>query len=148
MFPDYFQQMQVQPSRAELPNARMPICAFEVCTSPLGFRINVPASAPFVRNQWSVVGMSDLLCKGCIMLDGSEAVLDGKSGSFEVSQSFGEIVIGLLREYEFRCSRERHLRGAAMQEAGRWVCRCEAEKIRWQSWHVCSCLRCLHLNIR
>ena len=67
------------------------------------------------------------------MLDGSEAVLDGKSGSFELSQSFGEIVIGLLREYEFRCSRERHLRGAAMQEAGRWVCRCEAEKIRWQS---------------
>jgi hypothetical protein len=65
--------------------------------------------------------MSDLLCKGCIMLDGSEAVLDGKSGSFEVSQSFGEIVIGLLREYEFRCSRERHLRGAAMQEAGRCV---------------------------
>jgi hypothetical protein len=116
MFPNDFQQMQVQPPGTELPNACMPICAFEICTSTLGFGINVPASAPFIRNQGSVVGIRDLLCKGCIVLNGLEAVLDGKSGSFELSQSFGEIVIGLLREYEFRCSREGHLREAVMQK--------------------------------
>src|SRR5450756_1977211 len=109
--------MQVQPPGAELPDAGMPVRAFEICTPSLGLGINVPASASFVRDQRSVVGICHLLCKGCIVLDRLEPVLDRESGAFELSKSFGEVMIGLLVEDEFRCGGEGHWRGAVMQEA-------------------------------
>lgn len=50
------------------------------------------------------------------MLDRLEPVLDGESGAFELPKSFGEVVIGLLGEDEFRCGGEGHWRRAVMPE--------------------------------
>lgn len=95
----------------------MPVRAFEICTPPLGLGINVPASTSFVRDQRSAVGIRHQLCKACIVLDRLEPVLDGESGTFELPKSFGEVVIGLLGEDEFRCGGEGHWRGAVIPEA-------------------------------
>jgi hypothetical protein len=120
----------------------MTICAFKVCTSSLSLGINIPASASLVRDQRSAIGSCDLLCKGCIVLDGLEAVLDGKCGSLEFFQSFGKFVIGLLGEDEFRRSGEGHLRGAVMQEAVWMAVTVRLRKL--VGTEVCSCLHGLH----
>jgi hypothetical protein len=108
MLPNDFQQMQVQPPRTELPHPCMPIRALEICTPSLCLGINVPASASFVRDQRSAIVSCHLVCEGCIVLDRLKTVPNGQSGPFELSKGFGKVVIGLLREYEFRCSGEWH----------------------------------------
>lgn len=94
----------------------MPVRTFEICTPSLVLGSNVPASTSFVRDQRSAVGIRHQLCKGPIVLDRLEPVLDGESGAFELPKSFGEVVIGLLGEDEFRCGGEGHWRRAVMPE--------------------------------
>jgi hypothetical protein len=100
MFSNNLQQMKIQPPRAELPNAGMSICAFEICTPNLVFWINIPASASFICYQRPPVRVCGPLCESCILLNGLETIPNGEGRSFEFTQSLGEIMIGLLRENE------------------------------------------------
>jgi hypothetical protein len=54
-------------------------------------------------------------------VDRLKAVLGGESGSLELSKSFGEVVIGLLREDEFRCSGRGHWRGVLKVCSRPWL---------------------------
>jgi hypothetical protein len=88
----------------------MAIGALEVCTATLILRIDVPAPAPFVCYQWPAVRGCNALRKGCILLDGMEAISNGESRSFEIAQCLGEIMIGLLGEDEVGCCGSWHLK--------------------------------------
>jgi len=67
--PNDFQEMQIQAPRTKFPNTCMAICTLEIRASTFIFRVDVPTSASFVRNQGSAIGVRDSLCKGCIVLN-------------------------------------------------------------------------------
>ncbi|CAG8961478.1 hypothetical protein HYFRA_00013930 [Hymenoscyphus fraxineus] len=78
----------------------MAIRTLEICASSFGVGMDIPTSAPLVRNQWLVEGIAYSLRKGGIFLNGPEAVVDGERRSFQIPKGLGEIVVGLFGEDE------------------------------------------------
>jgi hypothetical protein len=99
-FANDLEKVKIQPPGAEFPNARMPICAFEIGAPTFVFWVNIPAAASLVGYQWSAVCTRDSPSKGGVILNGLEAVVNGKCGTLEFAKSSGKIVICLLREYQ------------------------------------------------
>ena len=69
--------MQIQPPRAEFPNAGMPIRTFEIRTPTFVLWMNVPATASLVCYQRPAICVRNSLREICILLDGLEAIADG-----------------------------------------------------------------------
>ena len=91
-------QAQIQSTSTKLPHAGMPICALEVRNASLPLRIDIPASAAFVRYKGFSVYVCDLIREEGILLDGPEPVADRKIGAPDSIQCFGELVVRLLGE--------------------------------------------------
>lgn len=51
----HFNYVQIQSARTKLPRTLMPICALEICAAALDFWRDIPAPAPFIGYQRSLV---------------------------------------------------------------------------------------------
>lgn len=96
--PDDLQKMKVQPPRAKLPLARVPIGALKVSRRPLQSGINIPAATSLISHERKAENISYLVHEGRIVLYGLEPIRDGEVRLLEISQDLGEVVVGLLRE--------------------------------------------------
>lgn len=72
----------------------MPIRAFEIRTAALLFGANVPATAPFIRYQWSRApqGSCNVFDKVSVLLYRAQAIGDGQVGSLEIAQKPIDVV--------------------------------------------------------
>lgn len=92
--------MQIESPITELPDSRMPIRTFKICTASLVFRVYIPASTPFVRNKRSAIRVGDALGEFRVFLDRAKAVVNRESGAFNGSEGLGKLVICLFGEDE------------------------------------------------
>lgn len=87
----HIHQMQIQPTRAELPRPLVAIRALKVRAAGLIVGDNIPAAAALVGDEWPpAVGLGGGKDEARIGSDGGESVVDAEVGAAEGGEEVGQ----------------------------------------------------------